>query len=316
VKTDEARAGQKAARDVTDLRGNLLFKAGTELSAELLETCKKCTISHLFIEDAGGTLRSRPSTSRPRRTPFSGRSTAPSPASMERDHDRAQGSLQALYHGQAEQIDPMAEPNPHQLVQEKVRKLVDRIQGLPTLPVMMTNINQMILNPRTSPKEVAHVISNDPSLTSKVLRVVNSSFYGFPTASPRSPMRSSSSLQHDQVDRALVEIFGRLPPLGEARRLRSNPSLEATRSLRVRPRRRSAPAQLPDARGAVHRGPAARRGQDRDGQYMPEKFAEVISVVHSRDCLISEAEMQVAGGATPCRRGRLASSRSGTCPRG
>jgi hypothetical protein len=33
VKTDEARVGQRAARDVTDLRGNLLFKAGTELTA-------------------------------------------------------------------------------------------------------------------------------------------------------------------------------------------------------------------------------------------------------------------------------------------
>ena len=53
VKTDEARAGQRAARDVTDLRGNLLFKAGTELTAELLETCKQRTISHLFIEDGG-----------------------------------------------------------------------------------------------------------------------------------------------------------------------------------------------------------------------------------------------------------------------
>ena len=53
VKTDEARAGQRAARDVTDLRGNLLFKAGTELTADLLETCKQRTISHLFIEDAG-----------------------------------------------------------------------------------------------------------------------------------------------------------------------------------------------------------------------------------------------------------------------
>src|SRR5678815_5726129 len=74
----------------------------------------------------------------------------------------------------------METANPHQHVQERVKKLVERIQGLPTLPVMLNNINQMILNPRTSPKEVAHVISNDPSLTSKVLRVVNSSFYGFP----------------------------------------------------------------------------------------------------------------------------------------
>jgi hypothetical protein len=54
VKTDEARVGQKAARDVTDLRGNLLFKAGTELTADLLDTCKQRTISHLFIEDTGG----------------------------------------------------------------------------------------------------------------------------------------------------------------------------------------------------------------------------------------------------------------------
>lgn len=53
VKTDEARAGQRAARDVTDLRGNLMFKAGTELTAELVETCKQRTISHLFIEDTG-----------------------------------------------------------------------------------------------------------------------------------------------------------------------------------------------------------------------------------------------------------------------
>jgi hypothetical protein len=53
VKTEEARAGQRAARDVNDLRGNLLFKAGTELTAELLETCKQRTISHLFIEEGG-----------------------------------------------------------------------------------------------------------------------------------------------------------------------------------------------------------------------------------------------------------------------
>lgn len=58
VKTDEARAGQKTARDVTDLRGNLLFRAGTELNAELLASCKQRNVSHLFVEDEGpaGTL--------------------------------------------------------------------------------------------------------------------------------------------------------------------------------------------------------------------------------------------------------------------
>jgi hypothetical protein len=60
VKTDEARPGQKAARDVTDLRGNLLFKAGTDLTPEMLALCKERTISHLFIEDAGSETPASP----------------------------------------------------------------------------------------------------------------------------------------------------------------------------------------------------------------------------------------------------------------
>jgi hypothetical protein len=58
VKTDEARPGQKVSRDVVDLRGNLLFKAGTALSPALLASCKERNISHLFVdeESAGGPL--------------------------------------------------------------------------------------------------------------------------------------------------------------------------------------------------------------------------------------------------------------------
>lgn len=60
VKTEDARIGQRAARDVNDLRGNLLFKAGTELTSELLETCKARTISHLFIEEGGAAPQHNP----------------------------------------------------------------------------------------------------------------------------------------------------------------------------------------------------------------------------------------------------------------
>jgi hypothetical protein len=60
VKTEDARVGQRAARDVIDLRGNLLFKAGTELTAEALETCKQRTIAHLFIEEGGVSSQQNP----------------------------------------------------------------------------------------------------------------------------------------------------------------------------------------------------------------------------------------------------------------
>jgi hypothetical protein len=51
VKAEEARPGQRVARDVNDLRGNLLFPAGTQLSPEFVALCRQRNISHLFLED-------------------------------------------------------------------------------------------------------------------------------------------------------------------------------------------------------------------------------------------------------------------------
>jgi putative nucleotidyltransferase with HDIG domain len=66
-------------------------------------------------------------------------------------------------------------------IEERLRRLTGRITGLPTLPEMLQKLNRMMVNPRTSAKDVAQVIASDAALASKVLRVVNSSFYGFPS---------------------------------------------------------------------------------------------------------------------------------------
>lgn len=52
VKLEEARPGQRAARDVVDLRGNAMFPAGTVLTPELLAQCRERHVAHLFVEDA------------------------------------------------------------------------------------------------------------------------------------------------------------------------------------------------------------------------------------------------------------------------
>ena len=51
VKTEEAKPGQKVSRDVVDLRGNLLFKAGTPLTPTLIGSCRERNISHLFVDE-------------------------------------------------------------------------------------------------------------------------------------------------------------------------------------------------------------------------------------------------------------------------
>jgi putative nucleotidyltransferase with HDIG domain len=64
-----------------------------------------------------------------------------------------------------------------------LRTLKDKVEGintLPTLPKVLKQILSLIENPRISLGEISKFISNDPVLTAKVLKMVNSPVYGFP----------------------------------------------------------------------------------------------------------------------------------------
>ena len=63
---------------------------------------------------------------------------------------------------------------------DRIRELTESVTGLPTLPKVVTQITQLPQNPRTSAEEVGRAITMDQSLASKVLKLVNSAFYGFP----------------------------------------------------------------------------------------------------------------------------------------
>ena len=55
------------------------------------------------------------------------------------------------------------------------------IEGLPSLPTVMTKILEVIGNSGSAAKDLADATSKDQALTAKVLKLVNSSFYGFST---------------------------------------------------------------------------------------------------------------------------------------
>lgn len=63
--------------------------------------------------------------------------------------------------------------------EQRLRQLVQQIEDLPTLPSVITQIIKMVEDPDTSAADMNSVISQDPSLTAKVLKLVNSAFYGF-----------------------------------------------------------------------------------------------------------------------------------------
>ncbi|MFH0919281.1 MAG: HDOD domain-containing protein [Fibrobacterota bacterium] len=55
---------------------------------------------------------------------------------------------------------------------------LDEIDNLPTLPVVVRQIQKLIANPHSSMAQIAQVISRDQAITSRVIRLVNSAYYG------------------------------------------------------------------------------------------------------------------------------------------
>ncbi len=63
---------------------------------------------------------------------------------------------------------------------ELLRKRVERLDGLPTLPTVASSLVSMTQSPQTSATQIGELISKDQALTARVLKLVNSAYYGFP----------------------------------------------------------------------------------------------------------------------------------------
>ena len=64
--------------------------------------------------------------------------------------------------------------------QDVLSTIVRKIETLPTLPTTFAKINNLMQNPKTSANDVSDVVSRDQVITARLLKLVNSSFYGFP----------------------------------------------------------------------------------------------------------------------------------------
>jgi HD-like signal output (HDOD) protein len=69
--------------------------------------------------------------------------------------------------------------NPAVIQQVKARVLKG-IRDIPSLPVVVNQVIQLLNTPNSSSAQIADLISYDPGLTSRILRMVNSSAYGIP----------------------------------------------------------------------------------------------------------------------------------------
>ena len=60
------------------------------------------------------------------------------------------------------------------------QKIIEKINDLPTLSRTVLKITELVNDPKSSAKDLARVITDDQVLTARLLKLVNSSFYGIP----------------------------------------------------------------------------------------------------------------------------------------
>ncbi len=61
---------------------------------------------------------------------------------------------------------------------ERIDQIIENVRSLPPLPAAVEKVIRMADNPEVDPNEMAIIIHNDSSLTARILRVANSSFFG------------------------------------------------------------------------------------------------------------------------------------------
>ncbi|MFA6988507.1 MAG: HDOD domain-containing protein [Candidatus Gastranaerophilaceae bacterium] len=72
--------------------------------------------------------------------------------------------------------------------QKRANIIKNKVRDIPSLPEVVTKVMQLVQDPNSSAAQLSKVISHDPGLTSRVLKLVNSAYYGFP--------KQISSIQH------------------------------------------------------------------------------------------------------------------------
>lgn len=60
-----------------------------------------------------------------------------------------------------------------------LEEVIDNLSDISTLPDVVAKLTQLIADPETTASDINEALSRDPGLSAKILKMVNSSYYGF-----------------------------------------------------------------------------------------------------------------------------------------
>ncbi len=99
-----------------------------------------------------------------------------------------------------------------------IERIIERIKDLPTLPDVVMKVNQLANDPKTSATDIAKIITTDQSLSMKILKLVNSAFFGFPgeikSISHAITILGFKTIQNIALTISVFDMFGKSKSLG------------------------------------------------------------------------------------------------------
>lgn len=99
----------------------------------------------------------------------------------------------------------------------ELEDLIDGTVSIPTIPTVLTEITNIFNSPDGSAKEAAAVIEKDPAIATRVLRLVNSPFYGLRNAVSNINLACSilglKAIKNLVVQATVLQTFGSSPEI-------------------------------------------------------------------------------------------------------
>lgn len=97
-------------------------------------------------------------------------------------------------------------------VNEAFKRILDGIEKVPTLPIVVNSILEMMEDPKTSAEDVNRIIRMDQALTARILKIVNSAFYGFPrqisTVTQAVVILGFNAVKSLALSASIIQLFG------------------------------------------------------------------------------------------------------------
>ena len=174
------------------------------------------------------------------------------------------------------------------------RKFIRSIDNLPTLPSVVARVSEIIDSPNASAADINKVIRQDIALSARILKLVNSSFYGFP--------RRISSITHavvilgfNTVRNVALSAFvldafgGKDLPFGHREFWIHSLGVGVAANALAKSR------GIDEAEDGFIAGLLHDVGKIVLHQFARDEFADCLAKVKDKDCLLVEAEQEVLG---------------------